>query len=169
MADSILSACFTGHRPERFGRPDQYRKSEQKLSSLLADEVIRTIDRGCTVFYCGMARGTDLLAGETVLSLKPLYPKIRLIAVIPYPKQPYYWENQWVARYNQVLHRCDEAVTIAQNYAGGCFALRNRYMVDHSDHIIAVINPEESHGGTVQTIRYAKRQNKSIAVIPWQL
>jgi len=169
MAIKIQSACFTGHRPERFGQADEYQKAEQMISSMLVDEIIRTIDRGCTVFYCGMARGTDLLAGEAVLSLQPLYPKTRLIAVIPYPKQPYYWEDQWVARYNQVLHRCDETVTIAQNYTDSCFFLRNRYMVDHSNHVIAVMNPEESHGGTVQTIRYAKRQNKSIAVIPWQL
>lgn len=42
--------------------------------------------------------------------------------------------------------------------------VRNRYMVDHSDTVLAIWNGEES-GGTWQTIKYARSKNKKIDII----
>ena len=167
MREPIRSACFTGPRPERFAACGlSFAALEPALRDRLQDEIIRLADRGCTAFFCGMARGVDLLAGETLLALQPIYPQLQLIAVLPFPRQAYYWEDGWIARYNRVLHRCREIRTVAPRYQAGCYALRNRYLVDHSDRVIAVVLPEMS-GGTAMTLRYAAQQNKPVIQISY--
>ena len=76
LKKKIKSVAFTGHR--------EVEKYPDFSARKLYEATEAYIKRGATDFYCGMARGFDLLAGECVLSLKKLYPEIRLIAYIPY-------------------------------------------------------------------------------------
>lgn len=56
--------CFTGHRPEKLGAP------EEKIKAALKKEIRTAVSEGYSVFISGMARGVDVWAAELVLELR---------------------------------------------------------------------------------------------------
>ena len=50
-----------------------------------------------------------------------------------------------------------------EQYYNGCFMERNRYMVEQSGRLIAVVNGTK--GGTAATLRYAEKQGLEIDLI----
>lgn len=57
----LKRCCFTGHRPEKLGVP------EEMIREKLDGAIDLAITQGMETFICGMARGVDLWAGATVL------------------------------------------------------------------------------------------------------
>lgn len=140
-----LSCCFSGHR---FLEKDFSEK-------LLKKEIVRLIEEeNVKTFYCGMAMGFDLIAGETVAKLKRKYP-IKLIACIPFYEQDKFFSLEDKKRYAKLLKSCDEQVLISQNYYKGCLLKRNRYMVDNSNFLICYLRKDT--GGTAYTVNYFKK------------
>ena len=74
LSDKSKSLAFTGHRTVPVERQD-------KIRARLVEAVSLACRSGITYFFSGMAMGFDLMAAETVLSLKGRYPDIRLIAL----------------------------------------------------------------------------------------
>lgn len=149
------SCCFTGHRQIR---PDAQEKLAIQLPQLITGlcSVLQVRD-----FFCGGALGFDMLAGETVLAQKALFPDVRLHMVLPCPEQSQHWPAAERARYQRLL---EEAYTIqyaAERYNRGCMLQRNRMMVDSSTHCVAYLEKDET-GGTAYTVRYAVQQGKAI-------
>lgn len=143
-----MNACvFTGHREIDSDF------SAEKLSQAI-DECIA---RGCVDFYCGMAKGFDLLAGAEILKRKRAGKKVRLIACIPYPDQPKAYDEKNKALYNEILKNSDEQNLLFTYYTKWCMMKRNEYMVDRSDVMIAYLNADK--GGTFYTVnRFLKRK-----------
>ena len=155
---------FTGHRPQSL--PFRFNESDvrcQRLKVLLASLIREKIENGVTHFLSGMALGVDCYAAEIVLELKKEFPSITLEAVIPCANQSSKWSEQQVTRYNKILEQCDNTTLLQQNYTPDCMAKRNRYMVDHSDCVIAVWNGKNS--GTSLTVRYAATKKLPITVL----
>lgn len=159
VMERIKSACFSGHRPQKLTRVDW-------VTWQLSEAIDRAIRSGITQFFCGMAQGVDLIAGELVLSVKEEHPEIQLVAVVPFPRQAYYWEDEWIARYNRVLYAADRQICLEADYSDGIFFRRNRYLVEQSDLLIAVCRKEETRSGTAQTIRFAKKKGIPVDWIP---
>lgn len=160
------TACFTGPRPEKLmahwneNAPEiQWIKAQlfQTITALATQD-------GYRLFLCGMARGIDLIAAETVLSVKTILSDIALGAVIPYREQRFHQPEPWRTRYDAVLRKCDQVLVLHETYVSYCFMERNHYMVDHSSHLIAVDNGN-SKGGTAATIRYAQKQKIACTVL----
>ena len=86
-----------------------------------------------------------------------------MIAAIPYANQTAKWNDEWKARYNDILEQADEKILLQEEYTRGCLHARNRYMVDNSSFMIAVYNGEE--GGTKYTIDYATKKGLRIKII----
>ena len=76
-----------------------------------------------------------MYAAEIVLELKKQHPQITLECAIPYERQAAYWSEP----------------------------LRNRYMVDHADIVLAVWNGGPS--GTGQTVWYARETGKPVWIL----
>ncbi len=157
------NCCFTGYRPAKFGfdfggNITQYKELENKL----IDAVFSLPAEKCFKFYCGMAMGFDILAGETVAMLKRLNKsaRISLVAVIPFKGQADNWPDDWKKRYNALLKCADSIVYISEKYHKNCFFARNRYMVDNSDIVITWYDGKP--GGTASTLRYASGMGKKI-------
>ena len=145
--------AFTGHRDVGDG-----------LDLELLERVVKSvIQGGKDTFLCGMARGFDLIAGQTVLRLKTEYPHIKLIACIPCLYQDKYFNEQDKQLYRETLNLCDDKVYVSKSYYKGCMLVRNRYMVDNSSMLIAF--ERESEGGTVYTIKYALSKNKKVYIL----
>lgn len=150
-----LTACFSGPRPEKLLQPwnEQHVEVVRIKRELQAKTVNAAVD-GYRIFLSGMACGIDLLAAETVFNLKQVLSDIYLVAVLPYQNQRF-WQPEWAARYNRVLASADKVIVLSEQYHKGCFMERNRYMVEHSSRLIAVVNGTK--GGTSATLHYAEK------------
>jgi len=159
--DKNGACCFTGYRPQKFPFPLIFENTDySKFYDKLESTIRQLIQKGITDFYCGVAYGFDIMAAETVLSLKKQYVGIRLFCVIPFKNQAAQWNNNWKERYKNVLRESDETVVISEKYTSGVYQLRNCYMVDHSSVLLAYFDGKS--GGTKNTINYAKSCGKKI-------
>ncbi len=133
--------AFTGHR----------QLDEDFCAEVLREEIERAYARGYTAFLCGMAVGFDLLAAEFVLSLKYVHPEIQLIAYIPCKEQDKYYSKEDKTRYKTALLCADSEVLVSEMYYRGCMQVRDRYMAERADMLIAYCRKKE--GGTAYTVR----------------
>ena len=148
--NSIKKACFTGYRPLKF--PFRLNKNNEQYNYLLeslTETLIKLIEKGCSVFYCGI-----------VLSLKKKYKNLRLVCVIPFLEHNKAVKNDWKKRYDKVIFNCDEIVYSSDEYQISAFQIRNIYMVDHSDIVITWYDGQK--GGTKNTLTYAQKEGKNI-------
>ena len=159
------SCCFTEHRPNSL--PFGYNEHEEscvKLKAILTDTIEKQItENGVTHFISGMAMGVDTFAAEAVLKLKEKYPQITLECAIPCETQAAKWSENWRERYYGIIARSDRETMLQTHYTANCMMKRNRYMVDHSDAVIAVWNGSKS--GTGNTVRYAMSRGKKVLII----
>lgn len=132
------TVAFTGHRTYR----NEADPALRELIRALYDEGFRT-------FLSGMATGFDLAAAEAVIALGEELPELRLVAVIPFAEQGAGYAAATRRRYEQIVERADERITLSATYYKGCYQVRNRYLVDHAAVLIAWYNG--SSGGTQQT------------------
>ena len=121
----------------------------------LRREVLRLVrEEGIVRFLSGGAVGFDTIAAETVLEIAADYPNVELVIVRPCADQAHGWSARDTARYESVLARASEVVTLAPAYRPGCMQARNRYLVDHSSVVLCYLT--ERSGGTAYTVRYAR-------------
>ncbi len=149
--------CFTGHRPEKLTR------SEEEIRQELDRCIRQAAALGKTVFITGMARGTDIWAAQTVLTLRAEGEPVRLLCACPYAGFDAYFDSDWQRQSRAVLAAADDVRVLSPLYHTGCFAVRNRWMVDHASAVIAVYSGQA--GGTAQTLRYAERMGLPVTVI----
>lgn len=141
------SVAFTGHRYIPY--------SKYPILKITLRQHIKTLyAQGIRNFYCGMAIGFDMLAAETILSLKAELQGLILIAVIPFREQSEKWSVTNRNKYNAILHKADKTILLSEDYYKGCLLRRNDYMLSHSCHIIAYFDGN-NEGGTFYTCRKA--------------
>ena len=155
------SCCFTGYRPEKFSfkfesNCPEYNEFNRRLITAIAD----LINDGCHTFYCGMALGFDIFAGEYIALVKQRNPNVKLIGVVPYVGQENGWSDDWKQRYKTLLSQCDEVVTLNEEYSKWSFEQRNRYMVDRSRYVLTYFDGKK--GGTDNTLKYASKHGRTI-------
>lgn len=109
LSEKSKSLAFTGHRTIPIERQDEIR-------ARLVEAVSVAYKSGITCFYSGMAIGFDLMAAETVLSLKGRYPDIRLIAVVPFRRQNCRWPSIEKERYQNIVSRADRVIVLSEYY-----------------------------------------------------
>lgn len=158
------TVCITGHRPAKL--PWGYKTNGIKYIRYrreLKKYIKHYIKAGYLNFISGMALGVDMDFAELVLLLKDKY-NLTLECVIPCPNQTKMWTKEQIDRYNNIIKRADKTTLVSDHYFHSCMIVRNKYMVDCADTVLAVWNGEEK-GGTWQTINYAKRKKKKIDII----
>ena len=106
--------------------------------------------------------GVDIWAGQIVLRKKVENPELHLIAATPWPGFAARWKDEWKNQYNALLHDADLVVNVSDHYHRGVFQVRNEWMVDHSNRVIAVYNG--AAGGTKNTIDYAEKHGITVIV-----
>lgn len=90
-------------------------------------------------------------------------PGLKLIAALPHRKRvDRLCQKEHI---NALLDACAEVIVIQEEYRPSVYSKRNRYMVEHSDRVIAVYDGREK-GGTVKTIRFAHQFRKQLREIP---
>lgn len=157
--------CFTGHRPTKlpFG-PDESHPKCKQLKSILRAEIDGCYRASCVPVYYRNGTWVDQICAEIVLDLKKEYPQIMLECAIPYEGQAIQWSVEQRERYFGILEKCDEETMLQTRYTKDCMQKRNRYMVDHSNHVLAVWDGS-FRSGSGQTVRYAQKMGKIITII----
>ncbi len=160
--NSIKSCCFTGYRPSKL--PFSTNKNDpsyKAFENLLIDGIVTLLNEGCRTFYSGMAMGFDIIAAETVLLLKKLYPsELKLVCVIPFREQSAAFYDDWKERYNEILAQCDQKIILSDDYFSGCYQKRNEYMVKNCDCVMTWFDGRK--GGTKNTLMYAKKKGRYV-------
>ena len=142
--------CFTGHRPNKMDM------AEKEIKSLLEKAIDRAIAEGYVTFITGMAQGTDIWAAEIVLDRKLTNKDIHLICALPHPGFECRRSAAEKERFNNIIANADLVKMVNEHYFTSCYQIRNEWMVDRSNLVIAVFNGSKS--GTKNTIDYAKRK-----------
>lgn len=126
-------------------------------------EIEKAVNDGFTRFMSGFAEGVDQYFAEIVLEMRKSNPVLELVAVIPYQKR---LDNlQEKKRTYEMLENCADVVVIREEYQPSVYSHRNRYMVEHSDRVIAVYDGREK-GGTAGTIRFTHTLKRELREIP---
>jgi len=184
----MKTICFTGHRPDKLKGGYNWdsldnQKLRGKLWNLIVDLINTTskdLDEKDFKFIFGGAIGIDQVVFSICEELKQTIVKhgiftIKLELAIPFEKQASKWFERDVDRYELQKQHAD-IVTFVDSIEGYEFKgvpvgeyhpakmqIRNRYMVNNSDIVIAVWNG--SKGGTANCVNYAKKQGKEIIVM----
>ena len=160
-----ISCSFSGHRPEKLPWGDNERDERcLTLKASIRQMVEKAYADGYRHFICGMARGCDTYFCEEVLHLRRRVQDITLEAAIPCLSQSDGWTAEQQARYRDLLDLCNYRTVVQEKYDPGCMHRRNRYMVDHSQLLIAV--HDGGSGGTRYTIEYALRNRRDVLILP---
>lgn len=151
-----MIAAFTGHRPDKLGgyklpNPTYVhvcQKIEKALKELKPEKVIS-----------GMALGVDQWAANIAHRLS-----IPFIAAVPFEGQ----EKAWPIQSQETFHKliklaCERVIVSPGGYSAHKMQIRNAWMVDHCDILIAIW--DGSQGGTGNCVNYAKSIGKEIYLI----
>ena len=114
-------------------------------------------ERGVRVFYAGGMGEFDELFARTVRSMKRDCPFLRLVLVLPYLTERLNMDKVFYeALYDEILIPAElEGV-----HPKAAIGLRNRWMVDRSDIVIAALHRD--FGGAAAAVRYAKNRGKVV-------
>ena len=158
----LKTVAFSGHRPEKLPWKTDEMSTEALLYKFRLRETIEyLIGRGYVNFLSGAARGFDTMAAEMVLSLREVYPWVRLIVVLPCADQAARWSAEDRARWEYIVQNSDHVETMAKHFDRGCMFRRNRYLVDNSD-MLLVAYDGTSQGGTAMTVDYAHKRGVKV-------
>ena len=157
--------AFTGHRPHRF--PWKNNEDDPRCIALkkMLTELISTLARhGVTVFYIGMAEGTDSYCSQIVLDFRKENPALRLHCILPHEGQADRWSASARERYNAILEQADSVEYVSRTYHDGCMIDRNHRLVESADLLLAVYNGAR-RSGTGATVNYARKLGREIIII----
>ena len=146
-----VTACFTGHRPEKLPKA---LIPQIKLS--LDGAVNAAVRGGITHFICGMSRGFDTMAAYAVIEARSAAPGLILEAALPCIDQTAKWSKSDRAEYEYLLQQADVVTCLHPEYISGCMHRRNEYMISASRLLIACYDGSQS-GGTAHTVRLAQK------------
>lgn len=140
-----------------FGHRDVSEDIDSSLERILKKLIVK---EGVNVFMSGDRGSFDTSFTYTVFRLKDKYPKIQLHLIEPYftqklEKNKLFYEFL----YDSVI--IPEVAANADYKAA--IPIRNRWMVDNSDIIVAYIRRD--YGGAYNAVKYAEEKNKRIIYV----
>jgi uncharacterized phage-like protein YoqJ len=141
-----LIIAATGHRPNKLGG---YGDDTLERATVLACRFLQ--DRKPSSVITGMALGWD-----TAIALAAQRLRIPYIAAVPFQGQQSMWPMTAKQRYQTLLEAATEVVMVTRGgYSPQAMHLRNRWMVDRCDLLVALWNG--TPGGTAACVAYAKQ------------
>lgn len=167
LSNPLSVVCFSGPRPTNL--PDGGDKKSTAIVEIgrrLKQAVRAVILDGKTVFLNGAMSGFDIIAGETILSLKQDYPELICGTIAPF-RTNYFnnnnWTPEWKRRALYLYQNSDIKLTLSETYHKRVYYERNQYMVDHSSVLICYY--KSAGRGTKYTLDYATKKQLTICNI----
>jgi uncharacterized phage-like protein YoqJ len=144
--------CGTGHRPNKLGG---YGSDVVDRLLILIEESLNRIKPDIVI--SGMAIGFDIALAQSSINLG-----ISLVAAIPFVGQEKIWPVESQLLYQYLISQAHKVhVVCSGDYDPSKMKIRNKWMVDHSDEVLALYDGQ-SFGGTKHCLDYAIKKNKKI-------
>lgn len=153
----------TGHRPKYLG-------NEYNLVGPYSDYIRKELQKIIeeykpTKMISGMALGSDTIWAQLAID-----NKIPFLAAIPFIGQEAHWPHMTKIRYCRLLEQASEVEVVsesatAEGSVGETMKARDRWMVDHADMVVAVLDKKRRWSGTAYTARYAKEKKVSVIYV----
>jgi uncharacterized phage-like protein YoqJ len=151
-----MIACGTGQRPQHlpsgFDRYHPWKLQKLKmLEEYLKNSNIDTIISGGAIGF------------DQYLMFVSIKLNIQTFAYLPFKGQESKWSPDHQKQYHKLLERCTKIKYICSpGYAAWKMHRRNEAMLQDSELVLALWNPEKRHGGTFSTIATASSMHKPI-------
>lgn len=117
--------------------------------------------------YSSLAVGADQIFATAALDMR-----IPVVAVIPFKEYERFFSRQELVRYRDLFEHCEQIVLDSgASSPEQAFLEAGRYIVDHSDLLIAVWDGARSEGlgGTADIVDYARGETRQVVHIdPFQ-
>jgi uncharacterized phage-like protein YoqJ len=143
--------CGTGHRPDKLGgySPEVFGKLERTAYSWLHSHMPDTVISG------------GALGWDQALAAAAMNHGIDYVLALPFPGFEDRWPTASKTFLHSLMYRASKVEFVSQGpYAGYKMQVRNEWMVDHADKVLALW--DGSTGGTFNCVSYAKKKNKPI-------
>lgn len=154
---SYYVVAGTGHRPPKGGL--DYFMGESRIApgnSICWHKIERFFEDhpiGQVGVITGMALGFDMLLARVARQLNIPYT-----AAVPFIGQESRWPREAQKVYNDLLDDAHKVIVVSEGgYSAKKMQVRNEWMVDHADMLIAWW--DGSNGGTANCVRYAQSQD----------
>lgn len=158
------TCTITGHQPQRFKfKYNEHYKLCIKIKKALTAEIINFYNQGVRIFWVGGSIGVDTWAGEIIIDLKKQkeYEDMRLCVALPFPDFKERYDARQQTRLRDILRVCDEQIITSEEESERAYQIRNEYMVNHSDCVLAVCdNGCVIRSGTGMTVNYAIKKRE---------
>lgn len=152
-----MTVAITGHRPNKLW--NDYDLTSSHIQMIKAEIIIQLNNLCPDKCISGMALGID-----TLFAIIAIQNNIPLTAAIPFKGQELMWPSKSQVRYNRILDKANKVVIVSEGgYNVEKMQIRNQWMVDHCDHLIAVW--DKTPGGTANCVQYALHVKKDITFI----
>lgn len=148
---SSIVICGTGHRPDKLGG---YGKDvEEKLLTLARD--------WCLAYEPGKVISGGALGWDQALAWGAYFSGVPYVMALPFPGFEDRWPQESKNKLYSLMATSKENIFVSEGpYAGWKMQVRNQWMVDHADQVLALWNG--STGGTSNCIQYANKVKKPI-------
>jgi uncharacterized phage-like protein YoqJ len=138
--------AVTGHRPEKLGG-----YSEQAFNKLVTLAEMVLDEYKPTLVLTGMALGWDQAVAQACDN-----KHVAFTACVPFYGQDSKWPDTSKAIYAALCGLALKTVIVSEGgYSAAKMQIRNEYMVDHCDLLIALY--DGTPGGTANCVNYAKK------------
>lgn len=149
----LKSCCITGHRDIPASHVDYVKDKLRK-------QIILAIQDGYNHFISGFVGGADLYFIAIVVEMQKKYSNISLEAAIPYRGRLETKDKD----FQSLIRQCDKISVLAETFHNNCYFIRNMYMTNRSERVIAVYDGRET-GGTAFTILYARTIKRELHIV----
>lgn len=148
-----MIVAFTGHRPNKLGGF----KLPNPIYNYVCQQIEKTLlELKPEKVISGMALGVDQWAANVAIKLG-----IPFLAAVPFEGQERAWPEASQKVFHKLLDKAAEVVIVSEGgYAAFKMQVRNAWMVDHCDKLIAVW--DGTPGGTGNCVNYATSKDKEI-------
>lgn len=162
----MKTCAFTGHRPNGFSFGyNEFSLDCINLKHAIHNAIRELHEKGIKYFITGCAMGVDMWAAEEVMELKKEFDDIKLLAAVPFEGMEERWSDSFKERYRNIISNCDRVKYICNGYTKNCYLVRDRFMVDHADMILAVYDRKKRNSGTGYTVNYAMETEKPVVIV----
>jgi uncharacterized phage-like protein YoqJ len=146
-----MNLAGTGHRPSKLGG---YDNATYTRLVALAQTAIKELKPELVI--SGGALGWDM-----ALAAAANIERVPFLVAVPFKGQEAMWPKLTQERYQRMLERAQDVVIVCEGgYEARKMQVRNEWMVDHCDLLLALWNG--SNGGTANCIEYAERVGRPI-------
>ena len=162
----MFTVCITGHRPSKLFGYDIHSSLYDTLRTEISKRLVALCDKFqeiCCISGCAL--GTDTIFIEECQKLVDAGYKIHIKLAIPCRNHDKCWSLDDRQRFKEMVTKYDHHYVVNGPYITTCLQLRNRYMVDNSDLVLAVWDGSPS--GTGNCVKYAQFRGKRVRRVPY--